>query len=104
MNESLLNFLKCAECNSLNLMLRSIEKFGSKKIKTGFIRCKDCETVFPILDGIPIIFDNSSISQFLLPSELAAIADLKIPLKKTCELDALPLMEGQIQTSKNWTY
>ena len=51
MKESLLNFLKCAECNSLNLMLRSIEKFGSKKIKTGFIRCKDCETVFPMWEG-----------------------------------------------------
>ena len=104
MNTSLLNFLKCAECNSPNLMLRSIEKFESGKIKNGFIRCKNCEAVFPILEGVPIIFDNVSISHFLLPSELEAIAELKIPLKIKREFDALPLMKGQTQTSKNWTY
>ena len=57
MLESSLKFLRCVRCNS-ELEL-NVFKFG-QEIEEGILECKKCNLEFPIIEKIPILWDDFS--------------------------------------------
>ncbi|MFB5608074.1 MAG: Trm112 family protein, partial [Candidatus Nitrosomaritimum yanchengensis] len=57
MKEFTLNFLRCIKCNS-KLELDAFKKY--KEIEEGFLYCTNCECIYPIIERIPIIWDDFS--------------------------------------------
>ena len=57
MLESSLQFLKCVKCNS-KLELNAF-KIG-KEIEEGILECKKCSLEFPVIEKIPILWDDFS--------------------------------------------
>lgn len=57
MHESSLEFLRCIKCGSK----LDIDTFKvDKEIIEGFLECKKCSLIFPIIEKIPIIWDDIS--------------------------------------------
>ncbi len=57
MLESSLEFLKCTRCgNELELDIFKIDK----EIHEGFLECHKCRLIFPIIEKIPILWDDFS--------------------------------------------
>ena len=57
MLESSVKFLKCVRCGSkLELDVFKLEH----EIKEGILECKKCNLVFPIIDKVPILWDDFS--------------------------------------------
>ena len=57
MLESSLEFIRCVRCSS-KLEL-DVFKHG-KEIEEGFLKCKKCNLIFPIIEKIPILWDDFS--------------------------------------------
>ena len=57
MKEFTLDYLRCIKCKS-NLELDVFKKH--KEIEEGFLYCTNCECIYPIIEGIPIIWDDFS--------------------------------------------
>ncbi|WP_299293150.1 methyltransferase domain-containing protein [Nitrosopumilus sp.] len=57
MHESSLKYLKCPRC-SISLELEKLLEYT--EIEEGFLHCKKCKLVFPIISKIPILWDDFS--------------------------------------------
>lgn len=57
MKEFTLDYLRCIKCNS-KLELDVFKKH--KEIEEGFLYCTNCEYIYPIIERIPIIWDDFS--------------------------------------------
>ena len=55
MLESSLEFLRCVRCSS-KLELTTFKY--DKEILEGFLECKKCDSKFPIIEKIPIMWDD----------------------------------------------
>ena len=55
LKEFSLDYLCCIKCGSKLELEVIIEQ---KEIEEGFLKCKNCNSVYPIIDKIPIIWDN----------------------------------------------
>ena len=57
MLESSLEFIRCVRCGSrLDLDMFKFDE----EIQEGFLECKKCKLIFPIIEKIPILWDNFS--------------------------------------------
>lgn len=57
MKEFTLDYLRCIKCNS-KLELDAFKK--QKEIEEGFLYCTNCECIYPIIERIPIIWEDFS--------------------------------------------
>lgn len=57
MKEFTLDYLRCIKCNS-KFELDILKKYD--EIEEGFLNCRNCKSICPIIDKIPIITDNFS--------------------------------------------
>ena len=57
MLESSLKYLRCVRC-SKKLELEKL--IVAQEIKEGFLKCKKCKLTFPIISGVPILWDDFS--------------------------------------------
>ena len=57
MKEFTLDYIRCIKCNS-KLELDILKK--QNEIEEGFLHCKNCESVYPIIEKLPIIWDDFS--------------------------------------------
>lgn len=70
MHEFSIDFLRCVRCRS---KLEADVFFKEKEISEGMLECKRCNLKFPIIDSIPIIWDDFSkylSSRFILGGKL----------------------------------
>ena len=57
MKESSLNYIRCTKCGAI-LELEIFKQ--SLEIDEGLLNCKQCHSIFPIIQKIPILWDNFS--------------------------------------------
>ena len=57
MKEFTLDYIRCIKCNS-KLELEVLKK--QHEIEEGFLHCTNCESIFPIIEKLPIIWDSFS--------------------------------------------
>lgn len=112
MLESSLEFLRCARCGS-KLELDVLRQ--DKEIEEGFLECKKCDLTFPIVEKIPILWDDFSkylSTHQILSGKLYGIVNssklkkfLKSTLSKTTFIDDRTKLEERwskiYQNSKN---
>lgn len=55
MKEFTLDYIRCVNCNS-KLELDVLKK--NNEIEEGFLHCKKCKSVYPVIDKIPILWDD----------------------------------------------
>lgn len=104
MNLSLLNYLKCVDCESESFEAHAMESASPHQITTGYIQCKHCDSVFPIIEKVLIIFQKNVLVAYLLPREIEVIEKYHIPINISRK-DQLGLFaKGQVKTSKNWSF
>ncbi len=104
MNISLLDFLKCVDCNHEELQLHAIESQQTDQVITGYLYCDKCQAHFPIIHGVLIAFKKDMLKEFLLPEEYDIIRRYAIPIFTEKSVPANPLADGQKQTHRNWSF
>lgn len=104
MNLSLLNYLKCVDCEKASFAVYATESSSPHQITTGYIQCKNCNSVFPIIRKVLIAFPKNVLATYLLPWEIEAIEKYRIPINVSKKSDLGSFTEGQVKTSENWTF
>ena len=104
MKEFTLDYIKCLNCNS-KLELEVLKK--QKEIEEGFLHCTKCESVFPIIEKLPIIWDDFSSyisNRRSLGGKLANSVSpkMKLFLKKSLT-NNIKNIEDRSNLEKRWT-
>lgn len=104
MKEFSLKYLRCIKCGS-NLELDKIKQ--NLEIDEGFLRCKKCNLVFPIIEKIPIIWDDFSsylLSRRMLGGKLVKFVSPKMKsfVKKALTKNSKRI-EDRTKLEERWT-
>ncbi|QLH05615.1 methyltransferase type 11 [Nitrosopumilus oxyclinae] len=98
MLESSLEFLKCVNCGS-RLELDSLKQ--DKEIIEGFLECPKCNTLYPIIEKIPILWNDFSLylsSRKKLGGKLYQLIE-NLKLKKFCKSSLLTTRTSEDRTA-----
>lgn len=86
MKESCVSYLRCVRCQAkLDLQILVLKK----EVKEGFLNCTNCDLVFPIIDGIPILWNDFS-------SYLSRRAELGGQLYHDCSQKMKPFVKKSL--------
>jgi len=104
MNTSLLEYLKCVDCNHEHLQLHTIESNERQQVITGYLQCEHCQACFPIIQGVLIAFRQDRLQDLLLPEEREVLSRHSVPLPSGKSSSSDGLTQGQAQTHRNWSF
>ena len=104
MLESSIEFLKCVNCGS-KLELDSFKQ--DKEIIEGFLECPKCNSLYPIIEKIPVLWSNFSLylsSHKKLGGKLYQLIE-NSKLKKFCKSSLLntPIHEDRTSLEERWS-
>ena len=104
MLESSIEFLKCVNCGS-KLELDSFKQ--DKEIIEGFLQCPKCNSLYPIIEKIPVLWSNFSLylsSHKKLGGKLYQLIE-NSKLKKFCKSSLLntPTHEDRTSLEERWS-
>ena len=91
MHASLSQQLSCLDCSNSDLVSNSLTERNNEIIE-GYINCTNCGAVYPIYNGVPILFSNKVLYTYLTDDEKTYTR--KIGIEKI-------LLDRLIVTSKN---
>ena len=74
MHESTIRYLRCVRCGS-NVDSRTFVK--DSEIIEGILECQKCKLLFPIIEKIPIISQNTSLLELFLPEGFIELQEMK---------------------------
>ena len=104
MKEFSLEYLRCIKCGS-KLELDIFKK--QTEIEEGILECKKCHTLYPIIQEIPILWDNFAnyiSNRRMLGGNLARIASSRMKnFLKNSLSGNLKNMEDRTNLEKRWT-
>ena len=104
MHEFSLKFLKCAQCGcSLDLDIFSF----NEEIEEGILRCQNCKLIFPIINKVPILWNNFSnylSSRIILGGKLFRLANNKKMKKfvKDSLANSLRSLDDRTKHEEKW--
>jgi len=104
MNLSLIKYLKCVDCHNDDFEINSIKSNKLKQIVIGYISCKNCKSIYPIIERVLVIFKRDVLESFLLPKEIEIIDKYSIPIIFTKNSDLSRFERDQVKTHKNWSF
>lgn len=98
-----ISWLKCLDCGS-QLAIKA-GKTADEQIENGVIECQNCHRLYPVLNGVAVLFSRTS-SHSLNPKEIATLAALGFaPEDFGCANKKLSSSElQQVAVLKNWEY